>query len=444
MIASILHPLKRPELRRVVGAQFLAEAADGVVSAALPLYVYAETGSAVLMTTAASLQMIGGAVGGLAGGVLADRYDRQVVLRRTFLLRAVLLAAAFLVGPVGAVVSLAVLARALGQVDNPSFDSLMPALATEGDVQQVMALRRFVQSVSIILGPAIGALATVLIGGQRTLGVAAAMFVIAAVIHLTIRGIDRGLAERRAAHGHERWTRMVRSTTIIFTTPYVRRMVAYWFGSIVTVAMAMGAAVVWFEDDIGRPEWYGLSLSAWGIGSALGALLFGGRRFRLSFGRITLYAAPVYAVWCALPVAAELFWLLPLAWLLWGISFGPEVVTGDPEFVARLPRAQLGRAYAGLGVVLMLGMAAGYAITGPLLDAFGARTTTLIAAAATLAVGLVWLLPRPVAAHRAVALPPATASADRDDEWNDSDDTDDDIEVIPPGPPGDLPTVVPR
>lgn len=380
-------------MRRLVSAQFLAEAADGAVSAALPLYVLAETDSPVLMATATSLQMIGGGIGGLIGGVLADRHDRQLVLRRTFLVRAALLVVALLAPQLGVVVVCAVLARACGQVDNPSFDSLMPSLATDGDIQQVMSLRRFVQSVSIILGPAIGALAAWVLGEQRAFGVAAAMFVGGALIHRLIHGLDTGVTQRRTEQGDHGWLQMVRSTAIVVTTPFVRRLTAYWVGSMITVALTMAAAVVWYEDTLGTPFWYGLALSAWGIGTAAGTLIFGGRRFTMPIGRILLLATPVYAACCAVSVAVEQPWVLALAWLAWGLAFGPEIVAGDPQFVAHLPAAQLGRAYAGLGVALMFGLAVGYGLAGPLLAQFGPRTTMLLTAGLVLAVGCIWLVP---------------------------------------------------
>ena len=70
--------------------------------------------------------MLGGALLGVVGGVLADRFDRQTVLKASFLIRALLLVVAWLVSPVAAVVVLGVSARALGQLDNPSFDALIP------------------------------------------------------------------------------------------------------------------------------------------------------------------------------------------------------------------------------------------------------------------------------------------------------------------------------
>jgi predicted MFS family arabinose efflux permease len=315
------------------------------------------------------------------------------VLRLSFAARAVLLVAAFLAGPVALVVVLGVGARMLGQLDNPSFDALIPSQAVD-DLQQVIALRRFIQSVSIIVGPAIGAVLVWWLGPRPTMVAAAALFVVAVAVHATMHGLDRDLATRRAQHHDSTWLELARGMAIVATTPFVRRLIVWWMISLVTVAMAMAAAAVWFEDTLGEAEyWYGLSVAAYGTGAALGTLLFGGRSFRLSLPALLLIASPTYAVTCALGVVAAVPWLMGAGWLLWGLAMGPEIVRSDPEFVARIDPASLGRAYAGAGVATTLGMAMGYALAGPLLDAFGPRTTTYLAAALILVTGTMWVGP---------------------------------------------------
>jgi len=376
-----------------VGAQFLAESADGMVTVALPLFVLARTGSPLAMSLTAMTQMIGGAAAGAVGGVMADRFDRQRVLRISFAVRASLLLGAWLAGPVAAVIVLGVAARICGQADNPSFDALIPGQA-DGDLQQVLSLRRVIQSVSIIVGPAFGALAVWAVGEQATLGAAAALFAGAIVIHARLHALDRDLDERRRRHHESGWLELARGMSTVVTTPYVRRIVAWWAVSMGWVAMALAAAAVWFAETLATGEfWFGLSLAGYGIGSALATLVAGGREFRWSLPRILVTVSPFYALAAAIGVFAPVPWLMALGWLVWGLAYGPEIVRAETEFVERVEPAQLGRAYAGAGVALTLGAAAGYGVAGPLLDAFGPRTTTLITAGGIAATGLLWVGP---------------------------------------------------
>lgn len=366
------------------------------MTVALPLYVWSQTGSAIAMSLTFTAEMLGGAALGVVGGVLADRFDRQRILKASFLLRAALLVAAWVVAPVVATVVLGVTARAFGQLDNPSFDALIPGQADPraDDLQQVLSLRRFIQSVSIIIGPAAGALGVWAIDEKPTLGASALLFAGAIALHLSLPGLDHGAAARRHEHRESGWLTLVGGMAVVARTPFVRRLALYWMLSMVTVAMAMAAAVVWFEDTLDAAEyWYGLSVSGFGIGAAAATLVFGGRRFRVSLPVLLLVATPVYAATCAAGVAFEVPWLFPIGWLLWGIALGPEIVRAEPEFVQRIDGASLGRAYAGLGVAITLGTAAGYAIAGVLLDRVGARTTTYVTALAILGVGCMWIGP---------------------------------------------------
>lgn len=403
MRLTILEPLRRPALRRLVSAQFLAETGDGIITVALPLYVFAQTDSATATSLTFSAQMIAGSVLGVVGGVAADRFNRQRVLVLAFTARALLLVACAMAGPLWLTITLGVAARSLGQLDNPSFDALIPGLAIN-DMQQVLAVRRFIQSVSIVVGPAVGALAVWGFGEQETIAISAIPFVFAILIHLRLTGVDADRADRRAHHSTAGTRELVSGMTIVLTTPVVRRMVFYWSASVACVAVAMAAAIIWFTDELESPDyWYGLSISAYGIGAALGLLLVGGMAIRRSVPNVMLASAPVYAISCAMCVAFEVPWLMAIGWLLWGIAMGPEMVKGEPEFVARIRPELRGRAFAGVGVANTLGMAAGYAVAGPLLDRFGARDVTYGTAVVILLIGTLWigparrgLAPRPI------------------------------------------------
>ena len=393
MPLTILEPLRRPALRRLVSAQFLAETGDGIITVALPLYVFAQTDSATATSLTFTAQMVAGSVLGVVGGVAADRFNRQKILVLAFAARALLLVACAIAGPLWLTVVLGVAARSLGQLDNPSFDALIPGLATN-DMQQVLAVRRFIQSVSIVVGPAVGALAVFAFGEQQTIAIAAIPFVFAILIHTRLVGVDADRAGRQAHHSTAGTKELISGMTIVLTTPVVRRMVLYWSSSVACVAVAMAAAIIWFNDELRAADyWYGLSISAYGIGAALGLLLVGGVAIRRSVPSVMLASAPCYAITCAVCVAFEVPWLMSIGWLLWGIAMGPEMVTGEPEFVARIRPELRGRAFAGVGVANTLGMAAGYAVAGPLLDRFGARNVTYGTAVVILLIGTLWIGP---------------------------------------------------
>ena len=394
---SVVAPLRRSRVRRIVGAQFLAETGDGISLVALPIYVWERTGSELYTSLTFAAEMGLGAVGAMVGGVLADTFDRQRVLLTSYLVRAVLLFAAFAIDPLLAAVTFGVLARAGGQADNPSFDALVPSQA-EGDLQQLLALRRLIQGVSISIGPAAGALIIALIGPRAGLAVNAATFVVAFAILRTVADVDLDSVERLAERAGQRVRDVVadvaRGARAILAAPGLSRFVLYISLVMASVGIVQAGALVWFERDLEvGGYWYGLSIAGYGFGTILGLLWAGARGFSWPLPRIALAATPIYAIACGVSAVIEQPWILPIGWLLWGVALGPEVVVSELFIVGSVPEAGRGRAYATIGLALTVGSAIGFAVSGPLLESFDARWVIIGTAGLVLVTGLIWLGP---------------------------------------------------
>jgi len=378
-------------------SQFVAEVGDGIGLVALPLYVYARTGSELLTSLTLAAELGLGIVFGVFGGMAADVFDRRKVLLSSYVVRCLLFVGAFAFDPLWAAMTLGITGRALGQGDNPSFDAMMPGQA-ENDLQQVLAVRRFIQSVSIMIGPAIGAFAVSLIGAREALLFNAVAFALSWFLLRPLHGIDVDVevrrAERSALSFGDASRDLIGGATVILRVPGLRRLVAYWAVGMGLVAVAMAAVLFWYTRDLGVGEaWYGLAVSGYGTGAALGLLMAGGRNFSTSLPRIIVLMTPVYAATAALGTITDWPILFPIGWLLWGIALGPEMVRGELFFVERISEPLLGRAFAGLGIATTAGMAIGFAAAGPLLERFSARQVTLGVAVGLLMLGTVWIGP---------------------------------------------------
>lgn len=381
----------------MVLAQFMSELGDGITLVALPLYVYARTGSELLTSLTFAAELALGVVLAVVGGVVSDAFDRQRNLLISYVARGVLLALAFAIDPLLIAVTFGVVARAMGQADNPSFDALVPEQA-EGDLQQVVAIRRLIQAVSLTIGPMTGAFAVQFLGPRPALLLNAVAFGLAFVFLVGVRRLDVGLAERRAALDGVPFGPAVRDLAkgmgVVVRTPGVRRLVAYAALTSVSVGLVLASAVVFYERDLGAPEyWYGLAIGSFGMGNVIGLGIAGGIDWRLPLPKLALLGAPVYAVACAIGGAIAVPWVLALGWFCWGIALGPEFVRTETFFIGRIAESQRGRAFAGLGVANTLGMAIGFGIAGPLLEAHEARWVILVTGAGVLLLGLIWLRP---------------------------------------------------
>lgn len=394
-------PLRRRGLRRLLLTQLVADVGDGVVTVALPLYVYERTESATVTSAVFVAEMLVGLVLAIIGGGLADRRNRRTVLLLSYAARVVIILLTAAVSPLLAVMAFGVLARSLGLLDNPSFDAIIPNLA-DGDLQQVIGARRFTQSASILIGPAIGGVTVSLIGARATLGWASLGFAVAFVSLLTFRHIPGAVPTRSNGDGVGPSERVFtvrhvidgwRSITPI---PNACRLIVYWTVTMASVAMVMVTGIVWYAEDLGRGPnnpWYGFAVGAYGIGSLIGLVWAGGRQFRLPLPAILVRAIPIYAVFVVIAVAWDSPWLMLISWFGWGVALGPELVLGETSIVSAIADDQRGRVSAMQLVFVQLGMAVGYAVGGPLVDLIGARPTNLVVAAMTLAFLAMWIGP---------------------------------------------------
>jgi MFS family permease len=384
-------------LRRLLLAQLIADLGDGMVTVALPLYVYKLTGSASATSATFVGEVIVGVVLSTIGGSLADSRDRRLVLVTSDIVRAVLLVLVASFTTVGVVLAFGIAARSMGMLDNPSFDALVPGLA-DGDLQQVVGARRLTQSMSILLGPAVGGIAVSVVGARATLGGASVLYIVAMIWIFGMRDLDATVAQRRAERVGEGLAATLNHTfeglRVIRRTPFAVRLLSYWSLSMATVAMVMIAAIVWFDRDLHVPGiWYGVSIAAYGIGSLFGLLWAGGRTFRLGLPSLLLRAIPLYAAFAAIAVAWHSPWLMLLSWFGWGVAMGPEIVVGETQLVELIPESARGRVSAAQAIITQLGLALGYGVAGPLVDRFGARATNLVAAAGALATVAFWIGP---------------------------------------------------
>lgn len=381
----------------MVTAQFLAEVGDGVSLVALPLYVFAETGSEVWTSITFGVELALGIVLSLVGGLLADWFDRQLVLRVSYLVRGILLVLAFAVDPLLLAVAFGVSARALGNADNPSFDALVPDQA-DGDLQQVVAIRRFIQAVSFTIGPGIGSLAVWLVGPRPALLINAVTFVVAFFVLSLVKDLDPGSAGRSSArHGvpfRESFVEVVSGMGVGLRTPGIRRLLLNTTLASTTVGLVIASALVFYERDLGVADyWFGLAISGYGIGSAVGLVIAGSRQISWPLPRLMLVAAPIYGVACGIGSLVDWPALLAISWFLWGIAYGPELVQSELFFVSRIEEAERGRAFAAHGVAAALGMAMGSFLAAPLLYQFSARTVILGAGVSAALIGLLWIGP---------------------------------------------------
>ncbi|TWA85525.1 ENTS family enterobactin (siderophore) exporter [Azospirillum brasilense] len=264
-----------PDFRRVLIARTISLMALGLLAVAVPLQVYALTGSSLQVGIAAACDGTGMFLGLLLGGVLADRMDRR---RLILFARSVcglgflgLAANAALPSPsLPAIYALSFWDGFFGAIGVNALLAAMPHLVGRANLVQARALGMLSMRVATILSPALGGL---LIAG---LGVGWVYFLTAlgtGLTVLTLLGLPRMMPQGEV--GENPLRAMAQAFAFLAGHKVILSVVA--LGCLTTVATSIRILFPALVEEVfgGGAFETGLMYSAVPIGATLGAALSG-------------------------------------------------------------------------------------------------------------------------------------------------------------------------
>jgi MFS family permease len=280
-------------------------------------------------------------VGGLYGGVIADRFDNRRVLMCSQSLSMFVAAGLATVSFLGAgdLWLLYLLATGSGVAlvfDNPSKHALIYQLVGRDDLQNAVSLNVSLQNSAKIVGPAIGGVLIAAVGAGWCFVVNAASFLavlaaLAAMRPAELFAVTRGerqggLRALREGVAHVRASRLLQAIMGI-------GVVLGLFGF---SAMRTLLAVLARQTLHGGPRTFGVLFAAYGAGAVAGALAGAaftrtGRRYLI--GGALLFAVPIAAL---APVrgtvlAAALLFLAGAGWATWSGQALAQVQLAAPD-----------------------------------------------------------------------------------------------------------------
>lgn len=128
-----------------------------------------------------------------------------------------------------------------------------------------------------------------------------------------------------------------------------------------------------FATELGHRPLAGLILGTYALGSAIGGLWYGSRSWRAPAGRRFIVTAALVVVGATSFIFMPNLYALDGACLIAGLAIAPTIIAGYAILERQaLPHRQT-EAMAWLGSTISVGVACGSAITGHLLDAYGAK-----------------------------------------------------------------------
>jgi MFS family permease len=158
-------------------------------------------------------------------------------------------------------------------------------------------------------------------------------------------------------------------------------------------------STVAFAAELGHQPVAGLILGTYALGSAVGGLWYGSRHWQAPLGRRFIITAALSVL------GISTFWAVPgllaldAVGFVAGLAISPTLMTGYALLERQAPRHRRTEAMAWLSSTISVGVAAGSAFAGHIIDARGARWSFAFAAACGAAGVLICL-----AGHRRLAV----------------------------------------
>ena len=382
--------LRERNLRVLFGGLVASQAGDWLYNLALLAFVYERTGSTAWVGITTAARILPEVALGPIGGVLADRYDRRLVMIASDVLRAAAMGALAVVALTGAPAILAPLLAAVCTAAGAAYPqcvvAVMPRLVGAGDLAAANAARIGITSLCVIAGPALGAALLLLSSTAVVFAVNGATFLVGAAV---VTALPREALRRPAVAVEEVHPSIRADLAVGWRALREQPDALALVGADVVSSAIYGALTVLFVlvgERLGvGAAGYGYLLSALGVGGVLSA----GLAHRAASSdrprrALVIAAAAIGVSLVVLTLSGSLAVAIVLAAAIGAGLFATEVVA-DTTLQRSLDPAVFARAY-GLAVpACVAGIAAGALLAPPCVAVIGLNGTLALTGGLVLA-----------------------------------------------------------
>ena len=400
--ATTLGPLRHPAFAWYLASRTVNLLGLTAASVAIAFAVLDLGGSATTLGQVLAARMVPMVVVLLFGGVLADRFERSLVLQASNLTNTVAQGAtAVLLITGNAELWMILLLQAAGGVASgvgfPAMAAMVPSLVPLEQLQPANALLSASRGLTAIAGPSLGTLLVVTVGSGWAVLADAATWLVAALLLLPVRRHASPRAESQASGDtatstitelREGW-RLFRDTTWLWA-------VVAGFGVLNAIAagawLTLGPALA--GETIGRQAW-GWVLSAEAAGALVATLVL----LRVALSRpllVGMVGASLLGIPMAILGVDPRVGLLVVASFAAGIGLEVFGMGWNLAMQENIDEAQLSRAYSYDALGSFVAMPLGQLVYGPLGDRFGYAPVLAVSGVVYVLVALSVLLSRSV------------------------------------------------
>jgi predicted MFS family arabinose efflux permease len=389
-----LHILRRPGTMRLLLPTLVGRIPDSIAATAIVVLVRSETGSYSFAGFVAGAFGIGTAVSAPFAGRALDRLGQRKVLPLLGAAFAIILVVLALTGRNLGTVGLIALAIAAGLTRPPleaALRAMWPRLVSSSQVDAAYALDSTMQELIWIAGPLL--FAVLLATGSRQFPLLAC----AAASAVGTAAYTLGLSPASSA----RKTATASVSSLRSGSFRVLLVAAACYG---TATGILYLAFVAYAEAHGSAAWTGVLVALWGVGSLAGGLAYGNRDWRFPVEGRAMACLALFGAMLILLAAAPNLPVLAVLMIPLGIPLSPWLGSLSSAVQRVVPAASTTEAFAWTFAVVTVGMAAGNACGGVIIQATSTEVAFIVAGGLALAgagTGACWLLARSGHRHEA-------------------------------------------
>jgi MFS family permease len=398
-LAAYRRLLENRPLSRLLAGEFVSSVGDWLYLVALLIVVYQESGDPVLLGIVGAARVLPYVILSIPAGVVADRYDRRLILLVTDVARgAIMLALAWLVAtdaPIVWIVVLSIVAACFSAFFSPTIGAYLPSIVrNEAELGPANSAWSTLDNLAFIVGPGIAGLLIATSGLTAAFILNAASFAIVATVLWGLPSIRAGSRERpdepTGAPGPEAVSSQPSARTSFAS---IARPVLGLTLADVTGAFAFGGlgilTVVLAVDQLGAgDEGTGFLNAGIGAGAVVGAVLSG--FLSVSTRERAILLAGTFVFGAGLAVLG-LVSSLAVAFLAMALASAGSLVVevlSTTIFQRVVPDAMRGRAFGAAATLTTLAYAAGSLVMPVLADRLGIGPV-LVASAVVVVAGAI-------------------------------------------------------
>jgi MFS family permease len=177
---------RNPALARLLVGEFISGIGDWLYLVAVLVIVYAESNSPVLLGIVGAARILPYVLLSVPAGIVADRFDRRMVLLVTDVARGVimlvLVGAVLVDSPTLVIIGLAILAACFSTFFGPAIAALLPMLVDESELGPANSAWATLDNLAFIIGPAIAGILLYSGGLEIAFALNALSFAVVAVV----------------------------------------------------------------------------------------------------------------------------------------------------------------------------------------------------------------------------------------------------------------------